>query len=297
MSWWRTAELVGALAARELGGVLGVHVHGATALGGWSPGGPLDVLVVVPDVVPGHRPGDEQLLALAGPLRFLDGPPLDLVVIEESLARRPEPPWRFLLHLAAQSVVLGTATGAGPRTARPERCELVSRLAITRACGITVRGAAPGDLIGQVSPDLIRRRLLDELEWGLHRGTERDVVQDACRAAAWHQDGLFLSQQDGATWARFRLPGHSALIGRILQERHAAMTAPELAGSGRPPGVEAHHLVADVIRLLSGAAGVEAAGVEAAGVEAVPPAVTRPCWGQDQPDLRRKVRCGLAGAV
>jgi len=237
VTWRRTAEAVAALAAAELGPQAAVHAHGSAALGGWLPGrSDLDLLVVVPQAPPVDR-----LDAFAKAVADLTGPPIELSVIEQALARRPRAPWAFLAHVSGRRIV---AAGVDP--------DLAIDLAVTRSAGVTLRGPAADELIGELSRPVIRRHLLDGLERQLHRSSEHDVVMNACRALAYQEQGVLVSKQDGATWARFRLPDHAALIGRILDERQAALTDRHFSPSWeRRPGPEAHALVAEVIRRLS----------------------------------------------
>lgn len=223
MTWRQTVEAVTAAALAEFGdapGEVGVYVHGSIALGGWTPGqSDIDLLVVV------HRAPPERLEVFAKEFAEWEGQPLELTVVEDALARTPR--------------------AAGP--------ELVLPLAITRACGLVVRGRPVTEQFGEIPRARVRRQWVEQLETRLHVGTEHDVVLTACRALAFHEQNRFLSEQDGATWARFRLPRHAALVGRILDERQVAVRdAGFVLTWERRPGHEAHELAADVIRTLYG---------------------------------------------
>jgi streptomycin 3"-adenylyltransferase len=240
VTWRPTADAVVRLALAELGPEPAVVVHGSVGLGGWLPGqSDVDLLVIVPQApAPGPLAAfAESVAELTGPT----GPPVELSVIEQTLAARPQAPWPFLVQVAGRRIV-----PAGVDS------NLALHLAVARAVGIAVRGPDPAGLIGEVPRPVLRGQLVDELEWALHRGSEHDVVLNACRALAYQEREVLLSKQDGATWARFRLPEHAALIGRILDERQTALTdrhfSPEWE---RRPGPQAHALAAEVIRRLS----------------------------------------------
>lgn len=223
MAWRQTVEAVTAAAVAEFGdasGEVGVYAHGSIALGGWVPGqSDVDLMVVV------HQAPPERLEVFAEEFAEWQGQPLEVTLIEDSLARNP-------------------------RAARPEQ---VLPLAVTRACGVVVCGPPVVEQFGDVPRALVRRELVEQLESRLHVGSEHEVVLMACRALAFQEQNRFLSKQDGATWARFRLPRHAALIGRVLEERQVAVRdAGFVLTWERRPGQDAHELAADVIRALCG---------------------------------------------
>ncbi len=244
MTWRPAADAVARAALGELAAGAWVYVHGSAALGGWLPGqSDVDLLVVVRAELPADR-----LEAFTKTVCDLPGPPIELSVVTAGLTRSPEPPWPFLLHVNRSPDAVRVVFGAGHR-GDPD---LLMHCAVTRAAGVALCGPPAAEVFGEVPRDVVRRYLIEELEWGLREASEHYVVLNACRALAFDQEGWLLSKQDGATWARYRLVAHEALISQVLVERQRALTDPSFSpGWVRRPGRDAHALVADVIRCLS----------------------------------------------
>lgn len=244
MTWRPAADAVVRAVLGELGAGAGVYLHGSAALGGWLPGqSDVDLLVVVE-----AEPPADRLEAFAKAVCDAPGSPVELSVVTAGLVRSPEPPWPFLLHVNrspdAVRVVFGAEHRGDP--------DLLMHCAVTRAAGVALCGPPAAEVFGDAPRDVVRRYLIEELEWGLREASEHYVVLNACRALAYDQEGWFLSKQDGATWARYRLGAHEPLITQVLLERQQALTDPSFSpGWERRPGRDAHALVAHVIRCLS----------------------------------------------
>ncbi len=182
--------------------LVAVWVHGSAALGGVGPASDLDVLVVVRDVAP------DNLTTLGSALLGVGSrtPWLELSVIREALARRPGPPWSYLLHVNSADRVAGPDPGHGDP-------DLLMHLLVARSAGLATHGPDPGRVIGPIRQEWVLGYLRDELAWGLEHGDARYAVLNACRAVAFADAGLVLSKVDGVGWwqRRFPVTSHDAV--------------------------------------------------------------------------------------
>ncbi len=189
-------------------------MHGSAALGGWVPHvSDLDYLAVVADDVSSPRTSWSEL---GDHLAEVTDAPIELSLIPESLARRPRPPWRFLLHVATD----GSADRAGRRVVLDDGDgdpDLLLHLAVVRAHGVAVHGPEPARLVGTTSRGAILDHLASELDWGATNADARYAVLNACRA--WHYvcTGELVSKLEGGRAAISALPRHAATIEAALR--------------------------------------------------------------------------------
>lgn len=165
-------------------------MHGSAALGGWGPGSDLDMLVTV-------RDGSDIDWAAAGRLLLsavLPEPVLELSVVVEPDAARPEAPWPFLLHVdhAGHRAVVDNG-GGDP--------DLLMHYVVARTAGITLFGPPAMEAFGPVPRATVLSYLIEELRWGLAEADQRYAVLNACRALAYLREGAVLSKIDGGRWA------------------------------------------------------------------------------------------------
>lgn len=196
---WRApvVEVASVLRAEAGDDLVGVYLHGSAAFGDWVTGSDVDLLAVV-----NHARHDWAAVGLR--LAGLDGPSLELSVVEDSLAARPSPPWPFLLHVAGHRVVLGAGHTGDP--------DLLLHLEVVRARGKVVTGPPIESVFGAVPAHDVRAALSAELQWGLANADATYVVLNACRTHAFLATGRFLSKLEGARWGELNLSGYGDLI-------------------------------------------------------------------------------------
>jgi Domain of unknown function (DUF4111) len=179
--------------------VVSTILHGSAALGSWvSARSDVDVLVIADDT---DRVGGQALSRCASAVHGLaamcPGRGAELSVITASLARRPAPPWPFLLHVNTEPTHVTTVFGQ----AHPGDPDLLLHLAVCRAVGIGVRGAAPDDIIGEIERPAIIRAMDAELVSSLDDADTTYTVLNACRAWCYVATDRLVSKRVGAKWA------------------------------------------------------------------------------------------------
>ena len=179
--------------------VLGTILHGSAALGSWvSARSDVDILVVADDT---NRISGQALSRAASAVHGLantcPGRGAELSIISAGLARRPTPPWPFLLHVNTEPMHVKTVFGQG-HEGDPD---LLLHLAVCRAVGIGVRGTVPPDLIGDIDRASIIRAMDDELVSSLDDADTTYTVLNACRAWCYVVTDRLVSKRVGAKWA------------------------------------------------------------------------------------------------
>jgi streptomycin 3"-adenylyltransferase len=179
--------------------VVSTILHGSAALGSWvSATSDVDVMVIADDT---RRIGGQVLSRCASAVHGLastcPGRGAELSVITAGLARRPAPPWPFLLHVNTEPTHMTTVFGQG----HPGDPDLLLHLAVCRAVGIGVRGAAPADIIGEIDRASIIRAMDAELVSSLDDADTTYTVLNACRAWCYVVTDRLVSKRVGAKWA------------------------------------------------------------------------------------------------
>ena len=252
------AERLTALLADRCGGALvAAYLHGSAALGGWvAERSDIDVLFVVADDIPRAAVTAAAGL-LAAPGADCPGLGLECSVVTASQARRPAPPWPFVLHASPAAgeprVVWGDT--------RPGDRDLIMHYTACRAAGRTLLGPPARDGIGTVARPVILGYLADELGWGLAHAPECYAVLNACRALVFLADDVIVSKVAGGLAALDRSLAPPDLVRDALDQQQGR--SPE-----RAPGPEAISFVTGAAATLRAAA-LRAA---AAGRPADPPA-------------------------
>jgi streptomycin 3"-adenylyltransferase len=199
------------------GGVLdGAYVHGSAVLGGWVPGrSDVDMLFVVgegADRVVAERMG-RDLCANAAPC---PGRELECSVVTSTQARRPTPPWPFVLHVVAGS---GQPEVVHPGGDVPGDTDLLMHYAVCRAAGWAVSGPPAHEVFGPVPRSAILAYLADEMRWGIDHGPEAYAVLNACRALVYLTDNEIVSKIAGGETALARGTGPAPVIARALSQQ------------------------------------------------------------------------------
>jgi streptomycin 3"-adenylyltransferase len=102
-------------------------------------------------------------------------------------------------------------------------------------------------LIGPVDRPIVLNYLADELEWGLHHGSQAYAVLNACRALVYLRDWQIVSKIAGGTAALERGLGPSDVIRRALHER-------QVKAPIRAVGEDSRRFVHTAVELLRSAA-------------------------------------------
>jgi streptomycin 3"-adenylyltransferase len=229
---------------REL--LLAAYLHGSATLGGWMPRhSDVDLLLVTRQTEQPDVEAEAVAEALVGSSEYCPGSGLECSVVTASQASRPRAPWRFLLHIKTSvepksvSVVRGVESSGDP--------DLLMHYVTCRAAGWAVHGPEPAVLIGPVDRPIVLSYLADELEWGLHHGSQAYAVLNACRALVYLHDEQIVSKIAGGTAALERGLGPSDVIRRALH--HHQGKAPT-----RAVGEDSQRFVHTAVELLRSAA-------------------------------------------
>jgi Domain of unknown function (DUF4111) len=197
--------------------LLAAYVHGSAALGGWIPGrSDVDILFVAADeTTPAIADKMAQAIGAAG--AHCPGRDLETSVVAASAARKPGPPWPYLVHVVAGPQ--STVRVARPDAASPGDPDLLMHYAVCSAAGLAVFGPPADELIGPIERAAILAYLADELDWGLANAGESYAVLNACRAQAYLADGAIVSKLAGGQTALHRGSGPADVITRALAQQ------------------------------------------------------------------------------
>ena len=222
---------VGELLRRLLGGARGVlgrgfvgaYLFGSLACGGFDEASDVDVLVVTEEEVSAEdfgalREMHERLAAYDSPWATQ----LEVSYIPRRALRRHDPNDSTHPHL-------DRGAGERLRLARHDSDWVVQRSTL-RERGVTLEGPEPRALIDPVTPEDLRRAMLDLLWWPKEmlgqparlspRGYQSYMVLTMCRVLYTLESGRVASKLEAARWAAEELGGRWApLIERALEGR------------------------------------------------------------------------------
>jgi streptomycin 3"-adenylyltransferase len=194
---------------RELGDRLSaVILHGSLAMGTFhAPKSDVDLLVVVEDL------SADQALRLYGVFgRLHSRRPyaggLEVSVIRAADAKSPKHPLPFLVHFSE------TTTGLQPwHDGRPPVDEdLIAHLTVAKHRGRSLHGAAPGDVIGDLSWADYLTSVRGDIDWILE---DENILKspyygilNLCRWAMMMEvaDRIVPGKEEAGIWARSHLP-------------------------------------------------------------------------------------------
>jgi predicted nucleotidyltransferase len=190
---------------------VGAYLFGSLACGGFDRDSDVDILVVTEDEVSGEL--FSSLQAMHERVAAFDShwaTQLEVSYIPRRALRRRDPSDATHPHIDR---------GAGERLqmARHDSDWVVQRHTL-RARGVTLAGPAPATLIDSVSPDELRRAMLD-LTWWLAeileeparismRGYQSYIVLTMCRVLYTLEHGAVVSKREAARWASDALGEH-----------------------------------------------------------------------------------------
>jgi predicted nucleotidyltransferase len=195
----RVADAVAVACDRAVPGAA-VVVHGSLVLGDFVPGrSDVDVLVVSPE-----PPSDMAESALHETVSSAPGR-VDVRVVTAETAASPATEPRLELGLGKHG-----ETGVDVERRVPER-DLVVELSVCRAHGRSLRGPAPGDVIGHV-PDESVLAVGDEVLADWRRIPFEPQYADlmvftSCRVWRFREERVHCAKSEAAGWALARDPG------------------------------------------------------------------------------------------
>ena len=211
----------------------GVILHGSLTLGDYVPGqSDIDVLAIVDAPLT-----DERLAALrdAVAAEGLDAPaPADVRVVTREVAAdpTPTPPMELYIRLAKP----GTDT-VEVEARHPGERDLVVELSVCRIHGLSLAGAAPVDVIGDVPDGWVVRVGDGQLaEWQsleYEPRYEELMVFTACRVWRFAAERRHCSKSAAAQWALECDPTLDAVAAALDRRRSGGTTEIEEAGVRR----------------------------------------------------------------
>jgi len=194
---------------KHRGDVIGVYLHGSSALGGWDPElSDVDVLAVVAS--PGDARSQRELgeaLAAVGPC---PGAGLEMSVITAETAASLAD-FSFVVHVNTTKGEKVVVPGAG-HEGDPD---LLLHCAVCREHGVAVIGPPPQRVFGPVERDRVLAAMRQELLWGLENASAAYAVLNACRAARYAEEGTLCSKVEGGRWYLRRHPDHPAVLAAL----------------------------------------------------------------------------------
>ncbi len=223
--------------------LLAGYLHGSAVLGGWMPGRSDVDLLLVSSGAPGEGVGAVLADVLVSAGTRCPGSRLECSVVTAEQARRPAPPWPFVVHVVAgppggeRRVVPGGRGSADP--------DLLMHYAVCRSAGVAVAGPAPAEVIGDVARELILPYLAHELAWGVAQASEEYAVLNACRALVYLCGGGIVSKIAGAERVIAERLGPVPLIELALARQRG------LLPSARPGAAAAEFASSVAARLLA----------------------------------------------
>ncbi len=226
-----------------LGGQLrAAYLHGSAVLGGWVPGrSDVDMMFVAADDLSdaaARRAGQVLREGAAG----CPGRELECSVVTVTQARRPAPPWPFVLHVTAGPGKPGNTVRPGGQLSGD--ADLLMHYAVCRAAGWPACGPPPRELIGAIPRRAILGYLASELSWGVEHASEAYAVLNACRALSYLSDDTIVSKIAGGQAALRQGLGPAELIERALAQQRGDQP-------DQPPTPEAIRFVAATAELIT----------------------------------------------
>ena len=198
--------------------VAGVILHGSLTLDDYVPGrSDLDLLVVIDDPL-----GNARLAALVEAMasrRAAAPGPVDLRLVTRQVAASPTPvpPMEAYLRLTPSSGV------RLEERRNPAERDLAVELSVCRAHGRSLLGAAPAELIGEISDRWVVAAGDAQLAAWQAIGDDPPyaelTVLTACRVWRFAEEGRHASKAAAAQWALERNPT-LGVVGDALRRRH-----------------------------------------------------------------------------
>ncbi len=201
--------------------LLGVYLHGSLAMGCFNPmKSDIDLLLVVE-----REPSDEEKLAfmqLMVPLNEkAPAKGIELSIVTRAAVNPFIYPTPFVLHFSPMHLSWFRQDPDGyVQQMKGEDPDLAAHCTIIRKHGIILYGAP----IGEVFSEVPKAAYLDSI-WQDIENAEEDILHDPmyitlnlCRVAAYTQDELVLSKQEGGLWGLAHLPEvYHGLIQQALE--------------------------------------------------------------------------------
>jgi len=212
------------------GDVIGVYLHGSSALGGWDPRrSDVDVLAVVTS--PGDADSQRELGEALAAVESCPGRGLEMSVITAETAASLAD-FSFVVHINTAGGNEVVVPGAG----HPGDPDLLLHCAVCREHGVAVIGPPPAEVFGPIERNRILAAMRQELLWGLENAPAAYTVLNACRAALYAEEGALCSKVEGGRWFLRRHPEHPVVLAALdpeapqpSREVVAGFVAPQLS--------------------------------------------------------------------
>jgi streptomycin 3"-adenylyltransferase len=226
-------------ACRDLIGdnLIGVYLHGSLASGCHNPDrSDIDLLMVVEQGLP-----VETKRTIAELFLRLQGQPRQLEVSVLTLAQLH--PWQYPTPFDFHNgdwIEGDLASGAWQHWNDSVRTDpdLAAHITILNHRGLCLFGQPIAQVFPPVPVEHYRASILQDFDWGLERIGQRPLyfVLNACRIAAFLQEGLILSKDEGGQWGLRHAPETAnAVIEAALRVYRGEMPETELDPSSLSP--------------------------------------------------------------
>ena len=189
--------------------LLGIYLHGSLAMGCFNPKkSDIDLLLVVED-----EPTDEEKLAFMQQVVLLNekapAKGIELSMVTRSTVNPFVYPTPFVLHFSPMHLDwFGRDPTGYVQNMKGDDPDLAAHCTIVRKHGIVLHGAPIPEIFGEVP----KAAYLDSI-WQDIENAGEDILCDPvyitlnlCRVAAYAQDGLVLSKQEGGQWGLSHVP-------------------------------------------------------------------------------------------
>ena len=211
----------------------GVYLHGSAAFGCFHPTGSDVDLLAVTEREPSDR---EKRVFLDGLLPLSRETPCagieTSVVLREDCAD-PRHPVPYVFHFSEGHRARAERDPEGfIRAMRGRDRDLAAHFAVTRACGISLYGAPPGEVFGEIRREDYADAILYDVE-NAEAEIEAHPVYltlNLCRGLAYLREGLILSKDGGGEWGLSHLP--ERFSPRIRAALDAYRSGRAMAGCG-----------------------------------------------------------------
>lgn len=200
---------------RELIGdnLIGIYLHGSLAFGCHNSNrSDIDLLLVVEQglSVAAKRALAEMFLRLEG-----QPCPLEMSLLTWANLHPWQYPTPFDFHNGdwiAADLVSGAWQGWNDSTHTDP--DLAAHITILNQRGLCLFGKPIAEVFPPIPAEHYRDSILQDFDWALERLAERPMylVLNACRIAAFLQDGLILSKDEGGQWGLRHAPEHVQVV-------------------------------------------------------------------------------------
>lgn len=203
----------------------GIYLHGSLAMGCFNPEkSDIDLILVINrEMTDGQKKQFMKMVAELNAKAPRKG--LELSVVKEEVCRHFVYPTPFELHFSPTHLKWWQDDPEGYiRRMKGTDPDLAAHFMIIRQYGIVLVGAAVEEVFGEVP----REAYLDSIRQDAENAVEDVldnpvyVILNLCRVAAYVEENLVLSKQQGGEWGLTHLPGRYHFLLRCALEAYQA---------------------------------------------------------------------------